>query len=310
MRIAVIGVGGTGAYFGGLLARAGHDVAFLARGATLAALRERGLTVKSATVGDFALPVVATDDPAAVGPVDLVLFCVKSYDTDAAARLLPPLVGPETAVLSVQNGVDNEERLAAVVGPATVLGAIAGVSAYIEAPAVIAERGGATIIRFGELAGGVSPRAERLAGELAGAGFAIEALPDMRVQLWEKFVFICAFSGVTSLARLPIGAIRAEPAADRLYRGVMDEVATVGRAAGVALPDDSAERWYRQSASLPPGIYGSMYHDLAAGRRMELEGLNGTVVRLGEARGIPTPLNFAVYAALRPHAGGRAEVPR
>ncbi len=309
MRVAVVGVGGTGGYFGGLLARAGHEVAFLARGATLAALRERGLTVKSATVGDFALPVVATDDPAAVGPVDLVLFCVKSYDTAAAAALLPPLVGPDTAVLSVQNGVDNEGHLAAVVGPGPVLGAVAGVSATSEAPGGIVERGGATFIRFGELEGEVSPRVARLARSLGGAGFAAEALPDMRVQLWEKFVFICAFSGVTSLARLPIGAIHAEPATDRLYRGVMDEAAMVGRAAGVPLPDDAAARWHRYSATLPPGLYGSMYHDLAAGRRMELAGLNGTVVRLGEARGVPTPLNFAVYAALRPYADGAGVAP-
>jgi 2-dehydropantoate 2-reductase len=164
-----------------LLARAGHEVAFLARGATLAALRERGLTVKSAAVGDFALPVTATDDPAAVGAVDLVLFCVKSYDTGAAAALLPPLIGPETAILSVQNGVDNEEHLAAVVGPGPVLGAVAGVSAHIEAPGIIVEQGAPAMPRFGELAGGVSPRAERLVRELAGAGFAVEALPEMRV---------------------------------------------------------------------------------------------------------------------------------
>lgn len=304
MRVAVIGVGGTGAYFGGLLARAGHDVAFLAQGPTLAALRERGLVVRSGAHGEFALPVVATDDPAAVGPVDLVLFCVKAYDTGAAAALLPPLIGPDTAVLSVQNGVDNEEHLAAVVGPGPVLGAIAGVSAHIEAPGIIVEQGAPAFLRFGELAGGESGRTARLLRELAGAGFAVEVSPEMRAQLWDKFVFICALSGVTSLTRLPLGAIRADPATARLYQGVMEEVAAVGRAEGVPLPDGAVERWYQGSFNAPPGIYGSMYHDLAAGRRMELEGLNGTVVRLGEARGIPTPLNFAIYAALRPYADG------
>jgi 2-dehydropantoate 2-reductase len=250
MRIAVIGVGGTGAYFGGLLARAGREVTFLARGTTLAALRERGLTVKSAAVGEFTLPVIATNDPATVGPVDLVLFCVKSYDTAAAAALLPPLVGPGTAVLSVQNGVDNEERLAAVVGPGPVLGAVAGVSAYIEAPGIIVEHGGFASIRFGELAGGASPRTERLMRDLEGVGFTVELHPDLRTLLWEKFVFICAFSGVTSLTRLPIGAIRADPVTSHLYRGVMEAAAAVGRAGGVPLPDDTVERRYQ--SALPP----------------------------------------------------------
>jgi 2-dehydropantoate 2-reductase len=304
MHIAVIGVGGMGGYFGGLLARAGHEVAFLARGATLAALRERGLAVQSALVGDFALPVVATDDPMAVGAVDLVLFCVKSYDTDAAAALLPPLVGPDTVVLSVQNGVDNEERLAAAVGPGPVLGAIAIVSATIEAPGVIAERGGTALLRFGELAGGVSPRAAHLQRALQGAGFAAEAHPDIRFQLWEKSIQICAFSGVTSLTRLPLGAILADPATCRLFVGVIEEGAAVARAGGVPFPADAGERYRQVFTAFRPGLYGSMYHDLAAGRRMELEGLNGTVVRLGEARGVPIPLNFAVYAALRPYADG------
>ena len=304
MRIAVVGVGGTGGYFGGLLARAGREVAFIARGATLAALRAQGLTIKSGRLGEFALPVSATDDPVEVGPVDVVLFCVKSYDTDAAAALLPPLVGPETAVLSVQNGVDNEERLARVVGAGAVMGAISGVSASIEAPGVIVDRGPQGWLRLGELGGGTSPRTERVLRALQGADFAVEALPDIRVHLWEKFLFICAYSGVTSLARQPIGVLLADTATRRLYRGVMEEVAAVGRAEGVTLPDDAVARWFADSTALPAGLYGSMYHDLVAGRRLELEGLNGTVVRLGEVRRIPTPLNFAVYAALRPYAGG------
>jgi 2-dehydropantoate 2-reductase len=267
-------------------------------------LRERGLVIKSAALGDYTLPVRATDDPAEVGPVDLVLFCVKSYDTDAAAALLPPLVGPDTAVISVQNGVDNEARLAGVVGPGAVLGAIASLSAYIEAPGVIVVRGGPTALRFGELGGGTSPRTERLLRAFQDAGLSAEVSPDISSLLWEKFMFICALSGVTSLTRLPIGPVLADPATRRLYRGVMDEVAAVGRACGVALPDDAAGRWYQTSTTLPPGIYGSMYQDLVVGRRLELEGLNGTAVRLGEEHGILAPLNFAIYAALRPYAGG------
>lgn len=308
MRIAVIGAGGTGGYFGGLLARAGHEVTFLARGATLAALRDHGLTVKSGRHGPFTLPVAATDDPAAVGPVDLVLFCVKSYDTDAAAALLPPLVGRDTAVLSVQNGVDNEDRIASIIGPGAVLGATALVSAYIEAPGVIVARPVTGFLRFGEFDGTASARAKRLLHGLEGAEFEVELSTNITIALWEKFVGICAMS-LTALTRLPIGPILADPVTSRLVRGVMEEVAAVGRAAGVALPDDVVARFYRNFAALPPNVSSSMYQDVIAGRRLELEGLSGTVVRLGETHGVPTPLNFAVYAALRPYAGGRPALP-
>jgi 2-dehydropantoate 2-reductase len=309
MHIAVVGAGGTGGYFGGLLARAGHEVTFLARGATLAALRDHGLTVKSGLHGPFTLPVAATDDPTAVGPVDLVLFCVKSYDTDAATALLPPLVGPDTAVLSVQNGVDNETRIASVIGPGAVLGATAVVSAYIEAPGVIVAPPVPALLRFGELDGTASVRAERLLHGLEGAEFAVEFTTEIAIALWEKFIGICALSGLTALTRLPIGPILADPVTSRLVPGVMEEVVAVGRAEGVALPEDMVARLYSRFAALPPNVSGSMYQDVVAGRRLELEGLNGTVVRLGEAHDLPTPLNFAVYAALRPYAGGRPVLP-
>ena len=304
MHIAVVGVGGTGGAFGGLLARAGRDVTFIARGATLAALRERGLTLRSAQLGEVALPVRATDDPGAVGPVDLILFCVKSYDTEAAAAAMRPLVGPDTVVLSVQNGIDNEERIAAIVGTRAVLGAVAGVSAQAEAPGVIAIKQGPNFLRFGELAGGTSPRAERALAAFEGVGFPVELHPDIRLLLWDKFAFICAFSGVTSLTRLPIGPILACPETRELYRGAMAEVVAARRAGGVALPEGLVDRWLAASAEFNPAIHGSMYYDLAAGRRMELDGLNGTVARLGREYGIPTPLNFAIYAALKPFADG------
>jgi 2-dehydropantoate 2-reductase len=309
MRIAVIGAGGAGGYFGGLLARAGHEVTFLARGATLTALRDHGLTVKSGRHGPFTLPVAATDDPTAVGQVDLILFCVKSYDTDAAATLLPPLVGRDTVVLSVQNGVDNEDRIASIIGPGAVLGATAIVSAYIEAPGIIVAPPVSALLRFGEFDGTASARAERLLHGLEGAGFAVELTTEIAIALWEKFVGICALSGLTALIRLPIGPLLADPVTSRLVQGVMEEVAAVGRAAGVALPEDIAARFHRNFAALPPNVSGSMYQDVVAGRRLELDGLNGTVVRLGEAHDVPTPLNFAVYAALRPYAGGRPALP-
>ncbi len=309
MRIAVVGVGGTGGYFGGLLARAGKDVTFIARGATLAALRASGLTVESRVEGTFTVPVQATDDPTTVGPVDLVLFCVKSYDTTTAAGQICPLIGPETVILSVQNGIDNEERIAEVVGPAPVIGGIAGVSAHSAAPGVIVLDQEPGFLRFGELAGGTSPRTERLLEVFERAPFTATLLPDIRIQMWEKFVFICALSGVTSLVRLPVGPILRYPETTQLYRGVMEEVAAIGRARGVDLPDERVDEWFRASGEISPMVYGSMYHDLAAGRRLEVEALNGTVVRFGEEHDIPTPLNFAIYGALKPYADGAPALP-
>jgi 2-dehydropantoate 2-reductase len=304
MRIAVVGVGGTGGYFGGLLARAGEVVTFIARGATLAALRADGLTVESRLEGTFTVPVHATDDATTVAPVDLVLFCVKSYDTTTAARQIRPLLGPETVILSVQNGVDNEERIAEVVGPTPVIGAIAGVSAHSQTPGVIVIDQEPGELRFGELTGGTSPRTERLLRVFQRAPFTATLHPDIRTQLWEKFVFICALSGVTSLVRLPIGPILRYPETTQLFRGVMAETAAVGRARGVGLPDERVEYWFQVSREINPAVYGSMYHDLAAGRRLEVEALNGTVVRFGHDLGIPTPLNFAIFAALKPYADG------
>jgi 2-dehydropantoate 2-reductase len=305
MRIAVVGAGGTGGYFGGLLARAGEDVTFIARGAHLAAIQANGLRVQSRTVGDFTvLPARATDDPQSVGPVDLILFCVKTYDTISAAEASRPLVGPETAVLSVQNGIDNAERIGEVIGPSHTIGSLAGVSAVIASPGVVEERGAANFIRLGEFAGGVSPRIERIVETLRHAGIPAEVLPDVRVALWEKFLFICALSGVTSLTRLPIGPIRDCPETWALYRGVMEEVAAVGRAEGTALAVDVVDRWVAFSARAPEDFYGSMYQDLVAGRRLEVAWLNGTVAHLGARHGIATPLNFAIDAALKPYADG------
>lgn len=307
MRIAVIGAGGTGGYFGGLLARAGRDVTFIARGATLEALRTRGLTVHSAVEGAFTVEVDATNDATSVGHVDVILFCVKTYQTADAAAAIRPLIGPDTAILSIQNGVDNEERIADVVGPSAVLGAIAGLSARTEAPGVITvtqEPGGIT---FGELAGGESERTAAVADALHGAGFGVTVDANMPGLLWHKFVFICGLSGVSSVVRQPIGAILRYPETTSLYRGVMEETAAVARAEGIALPERSVDTWMERSAGLNPEMYGSMYFDLANGRPMEVASLNGTVVRRGRNAGVPTPLNLAVYGALRPYQDGAPE---
>src|ERR687890_1033593 len=254
MRIAVVGVGGTGGYFGGLLARAGQDVTFIARGAHLEALRARGLTVESKLTGTFTVAVQATDTPSEVAPVDLILFCVKTYDTDTAAESIRPLIRPDTMLISLQNGIDNEERIARAAGYTSRLGAVAYVVSAIKATGVVAQTAGPGKIILGELPGGASARTERLRNLLQRAGIAAEVHPDIRVVLWQKFLFICAFSGVTAVTRLPIGTILADPVTRALFRGVAEEVEAV--------------------------------------------------VRRGRKHGIETPLNFAIYAALRPYVDG------
>jgi 2-dehydropantoate 2-reductase len=309
MRIAVVGAGGTGGYFGGLLARAGDDVTFIARGAHLEALRARGLTLESSLAGTFTVPVQATDDPRGVGPVDLILFCVKTYDTDAAAASVRPLIQPETMLLSLQNGVDNEERIARLSGHPSGMGAVAYVVSAIKAPGLVAQTAGPGKIVLGELGGGESARTERLRDALQRAGIAAEVHPDIRAVLWQKFLFICAFSGVTALTRLPIGTVLADPATRALFRGTSEEVEAIARAIGIGLPDDCVEQALATASAVEPWGRGSLYGDLAGGRRLELEGLNGEVVRRGGELGIETPLNFAIYAALRPYVDGTPEPP-
>jgi 2-dehydropantoate 2-reductase len=306
MRMAVMGAGGLGGFFGGVLARAGQEVALVARGAQLAAIRERGLTVKSGELGDLRLAVPATDDPAEIGAVDLVWFCVKTYDLEAAAERMRPLIGPKTMVLPLQNGVDIAVRLGRFVAPQQILGGVSYVSARVEAPGVIAHAAGLRLV-FGELAGGSSPRAERLLEVLRRAGLAAELSPNVRRELWIKFVGACAGS-LTALTRLPVGAILACPEGAALYRGVMDEVAAVARASGVNLLDEDGEECFAV-VHRSPSLRMSQYYDLEAGRRLELESLNGTLVRLGRERGVPTPLNFAVYAALKPYVDGPPALP-
>lgn len=307
MRIAVMGVGGTGGYFGGLLARAGEDVTFIARGAHLAALQTQGLTVNSRLVGDFTVPVRATNDPEGEGPADLVLFCVKGYDTDTAAQLIRPLVGPETVVLPLQNGIDATERLAPVVGKERVIGGVALITASITAPGTVTQTGGAGKIVIGEPAGGTSARTDRLQQTFQRAGIPAQLHDDIQIAIWEKFVFICAFGGITALTRLPIGPILDSPECCALLEGVMKEVATVAQARGVALPDDAVERGLALARSFEPWARGSLYHDLASGRRLELDALNGAVVRLADEHRLSAPFNVVVNAALQPYAQGTPE---
>ncbi len=304
MRIAVIGAGGTGGYYGALLARAGEDVTFVARGVHLEAIRRGGLTVRSRLAGDFHVACRATDDPREIGPVDLILFCVKAYDTAQAAAHLPALVGPETMILSVQNGIDNEAQIARVAGAGHVLGTAAHISSVIAEPGVVAQTAGPGVITFGEMDGRPSERTERLLGTFQRAGIAAKVHPNITVALWEKFIFICGASGVTTLTRLPVGTILADPETAGLLRGAMAEVEAVAEAEGIGV-EGYTDKAMTLLAGFEPTARGSMYYDLAAGRRLELSTLNGTVVRLGREKGIPTPLNGVIYAALRPYEHGR-----
>ena len=301
MRIAVYGAGGVGGYFGGRLAQAGADVHFIARGAHLTALRENGLRVRSVK-GDFQVPVPATDDPARIGPCDYVLFCVKTFDTDAVAARLGPLVDDGTAVLSLQNGVENEEKLARVIGADHVMGGAAFIFAEIAEPGVIVHSGGPASITFGELDGRFSPRAEHLLGFCQRAGFQAEVSADITTVLWAKLAFICAQAGLTAAVRLPIGEIRTVEATWAAYGRLVAEVAAVAEADGHPLPQPAQQRALDLAQGIEPGSFSSLHDDMIAGRRMELEGLHGFIVRRAAQHGLAVPMSEAVYAILQPWA--------
>lgn len=305
LSIVVMGAGGVGGYFGGKLARAGERVTFVARGAHLDALRSRGLTVKSSVEGEWTVAVDATESLDGRGTADVVLLCVKSFDTEGALERLRPAVGPATAVVSLQNGVEAVEKIDAALGPGRAVGGAAYVFAALEAPGLIVHRFAGRLV-IGELDGRPSERCRRLLEALARAGVPAELSADIRRVLWEKYVLIGAQAGVTALARVPSGVIRAVPETWRFYRMLVEEYVALAAAAGVKLPPDAAEATLRTAAGLGPDTTSSLAHDLARGRRLELETLHGYAVHLGERLGVPTPAIFAVYAALKPHIDGRA----
>ena len=304
MRIVVVGAGGVGGYFGARLARAGQAVTVVARGAHLEAIRDNGLRVRSAVEGEYTAEVTAVDKVAGLPEADAVLLCVKSFDTDTAVEQVRAVVGRDTPVLSLQNGVDNEEKIDAALGAGHALGGAAYVFATIAAPGVITHTFAGSIA-LGELDGRPSPRAERLHAAFAGAGVPVRLAEDIRLTLWEKYLLISAQAGMTGLTRAPIGAIRDTPETWRMYRMIVDELAALGRAAGVALPADAVEATLAAAGKLAPHLYSSLHYDLVNGKRLELDALHGYAVRLGERLGVPTPMVFAVYAALKPFAEGQ-----
>jgi 2-dehydropantoate 2-reductase len=271
------------------------------RGAHLRALREQGLRVQSVK-GDFAVQVPATDDPAEVGPCDYVLFCVKAFDTEPAAARLEPLLGKGTALLSLQNGVDNEEKLAQAIGPDHVMGGAAFIFAGKAAPGLIVHTGGPTSITFGELDGRVSERGQRLLECCRRAGITAELSESIKTVLWAKFAFICAQAGMTAAVRLPIGELRTVDAAWAGFQRLVAEVAAVAEADGSPIPAAAQQRALALAQSVEPDSFSSLHDDLVAGRRMELEALHGLVVRRAAEHGVLVPMSEAIYAILKPWA--------
>lgn len=302
-----MGTGGVGGYFGGRLAAAGQGVTFIARGEHLKAIQKNGLLIKSVAGDAHVKPAQATDDPATIGPVDFVLVCVKAWDTREAAEMCRPLIGPETGVISPQNGIEKEAILAETLGEAAVMGGLCTIVAYIENPGVIRHDSQMQNLIFGERDGSRSPRAETFLAACEEAEFKATLSDDITRDMWMKFLFICAISGMTSLTRQTIGAVLENPDTRALTRQVMQEVWEVGRASGVNLPDDAVENRFNFADGLEYTLTSSMQRDLADGKPLEVGALNGTVARMGRELGVDTPVNHIIYASLQFYEQGQAD---
>jgi len=300
MKIAVIGSGGVGGYYGGLLAQQGHAVTFLARGAHLEAIRKNGLQIKSVH-GNFTVkPATVVESLAGLGPVDMVLFCIKTYDTERAAESIRPILTPETAVLSLQNGIDAADCVGRVVGMAHMLGAATWIASAIESPGVISQVSAFRRIVLGELDGRITPRAQAIYEALIATGITVELTDNILKVLWTKFVFIAAVSGVGALTRLEMGDYRAVPETRGLLTGIMREVEALARAQSVTLDEDVVEKSLAFIDASAPSIKASMQRDIETGHVSELEAIIGIIGRKGRELGILTPFSDVVYAALIP----------
>jgi 2-dehydropantoate 2-reductase len=304
MRIAVVGTGGIGGPFGASLAKAGADVIFVARGAHLAAIRENGLRVEGDRGETHIQPAQATDDIASIGTVDFVLFCVKLWDVEGVGQQLRAIVGPGTAVVALQNGIDAAERLVPILGDEAVMGGVAFVTGTITTPGVIRQTGSYQRMTFGELDGRPSERGHRLRQLCEAAGFEGVLSPDIMVPVWEKFILLVPLSGLHALTRVPLGAWRDDPDLLALYEAALHETIAVGRAEGVRLPPDSVDNGLAMMWSMPAHHTTSMGNDLLRGNRLELPWFAGKVVELGRRHEIPTPINGFIYAALKPYING------
>ena len=305
MRIAVMGAGGLGGYFGARLALGGADVNFVARGTHLQAMRDDGMRIAGPEPLHVAR-VDATDDARSIGIVDLVMLCVKLWDTEAALEQIRPLVGAHTAIVSFQNGVLKDQALRAAYGAGSVMGGVGYVATTIDSPGVIRQTGRMQRLLFGEFDGSRSARSQAFLEACLAGGINAELCDDIEREIWQKFVFLAALSGLTTTIRKPIGPIRENAQTRSFFLDVMREVVAVGRAHGVKLPEDYAEVRLKLADDVASDMTSSMHHDLERGNPLEVRWLAGAVVELGLAKGVPTPLNRAIADILALHAGGRA----
>ena len=307
MRIAVVGAGGVGGGFGAALAKAGADVTFIARGAHLAAMKDKGLRIEGGRGETHLVPTHATDDPKTVGPVDFVLFCVKLWDVESAGEQIKPLVGSETAVIPLQNGVDAAERLAPILGQSAVMGGVAQISASIIKPGVINQVGTFMRIIFGELDGKITRRGEAFRDLCLKAGFDATLSEQINTELWMKFILLASNASIMALARQPIGKVRDDGDMRPIFVAAFQEVIDVGRASGVALPPDALDKTLGFIDHAPPAMKPSMALDLERGNRLELPWLGGKVVALGRKLGVATPAHTMMHAMLKPYIMGPAD---
>ena len=304
MKIAVMGAGAIGGYFGGRLAKAGFDVSFIARGAHLDVIRKNGLKVLS-PLGDFTIhPATVTDDPAEIGPVDVILFMVKNYDTLQAAEQIRPLVGPDTAIIPFQNGVEARAMLSNVLGARHVLGGVAFIPASIQEPGVIKHNAELAKLVFGEFDKQITPRAVAFLDALEKAGVTGEIPADISMVLWSKLMFLTSMSAINCITRQPVGLVQSDGETIALYMDAMREVAAVATAHGVSLGEEEIANNMALAKSFPPNNKTSMFQDLEAGRRLEIDYLSGAVVRLGREKGIETPIHRTAWVAIKPWING------
>jgi|SRR5579864_304861 len=304
MRIAVVGAGGVGGGFGAALAKAGADVTFIARGAHLAAMKSAGLRIESPRGDTHLVPTQATDDPGGVGHVDIVLFCVKLWDVESAGAHIKPMVGPTTAVIPLQNGIDAAERLLPILGPDAVMGGVAQISASIIKPGVIQQVGTFMRMIFGELDGRITQRGQDLLALCQQAGFDATLSGEILTDLWMKFILLATNAGITAATRQPLGKLRDDPEIRPVIVAAVKEVDAIGRASKIALPTDAVEKVLDFIDHVPPAMKASMALDLERGNRLELPWLGGKVVALGRELGVPTPTHATLYAMLKPYTMG------
>ena len=307
MRFAILGSGAVGGYFGAKLARSGQQVTFIARGAHLDAIREKGLEIRSAKLGDFTVRAPAERDTAKVGPVDVVIVAVKAYDNTAALPMITPMIGADTVVLTLQNGVDSVDQIAAIAGERHVLGGTTYVATALEAPGLIVQTGVHRSIIFGEVFGDrsrISPRVQAIAEVMAAADIQVTPVADARVPIWDKFVYLAAFSGFTGASRLAIGHLWQYPHVQEMFYATCREVAAIAKAEGVTISPNRFDTLREYMDNIPPTTRSSLLIDLEHGKRIEVEALQGAAVRRAQKHGIHVPLVSTLYALLKPWENG------